>query len=82
MIEKWSAMYEEELERRDMEIYNLKNKREALAEKFMALQAEYEKRKEAIDQWLLYKEKKRKEEEERLRREKAATKIQVFFLKK
>lgn len=76
-IQKWSVAYEEEIERRDMEIYNLKSQREALAERFEALQNEYNLHKEAIDKWLAYKEQKRKEEEERLRLERAAIKIQV-----
>lgn len=76
-IESWSNLYEEEIERRDMEIYNLNTRRELLKERFIALEKEYEDRKKAIVEWLAYKEVKRKEEEERLRRENAAIRIQV-----
>lgn len=61
-----------------MEIYNLKVRKELLSEQFVTLQKEYENRKIAIAEWLVYKEKKRKEEEERLRQESAALRIQVI----
>lgn len=75
-------VYQDELEKRDMDIYNLKARRELLGERFVALQKQYEDRKVAIAEWLAYKEMKRKEEAERLRLENAATKIQVKVFQK
>lgn len=78
LIQKWSATYDEEMDKLDMEIYELKNKRDVQFERFEALLTKYESRKMQIEEYLAYKEVKRKEEEERLRIERAATRIQVL----
>lgn len=78
-IDRWSNAYEEEIDRRDIEIYDIKTKREDLAEQFEELQKQYEERQKAIEEWLKYKNQKRKEEAELLKCEIAATRIQAWW---
>lgn len=69
--------YDEEIEKRESQIINIKNDIEKMDGELATVRRTYQTRKAEVASWLEYKEKKRLKEEQRAKEERAAVKIQV-----
>lgn len=76
-IQYWIKQLDEETDRRETEIMNLKVDLEKLNFELSAVQETYESRTAAIEDWLNYKKKKQEKEEEAKRVLQAVIRIQV-----
>lgn len=76
-IQYWIKQLDEETDRRETEIMNLKVDLEKLNFELSAVKETYESRTAAIEDWLNYKKKKQEKEEEAKRVLQAVIRIQV-----
>ncbi|KAJ8922106.1 hypothetical protein NQ315_004038 [Exocentrus adspersus] len=76
-IQYWMKHYDEEVERRETEMINLKTDMEKLIEDHALLQQKYDAHKAEIEDWLAYKKKKQEKEELEALQQWAAVKIQA-----
>lgn len=78
-IQHWMETYEEEIERKELEIYNMKLDRDQMIEKLEDLKVLYEKHAIEIEEYLAYKEEKRIREELFAAQTEASTIIQAWW---
>ncbi|XP_018564720.1 IQ domain-containing protein G-like [Anoplophora glabripennis] len=71
--------YDEETERRETEMINLKASLEKLVEDHIELKQTYEARKAEMEDWLIYKKLKQEKEDFQALQVWAATKIQAWW---
>lgn len=76
----WTKLYEQERERRDMELYNLKMAKENLIEELDKLKETTIQHKEQIDAWINLKESRKQAEIQEKKELAASIKIQVSIL--
>ncbi|CAG9824360.1 unnamed protein product [Phaedon cochleariae] len=78
-IQYWMKHYDEEIEKRDSDMMNLKIEIEKITEEYARMKDTYELRKAAISDYMEYKRiKKEKEDQEKMECQ-AATKIQAWW---
>lgn len=78
-IDYWHARYDEELEKRDTEIYNMKLQKDNLIEDHETLKVTFIEHQEFIDYWLNVKEERRIAAELLALQTECALKIQVGY---
>ncbi|XP_023026215.2 dynein regulatory complex protein 9 [Leptinotarsa decemlineata] len=78
-IQYWIKHYDEEIERRETEMMNLKSDLEKITDSHAILKETYETRKAEIEDWLEYKRLKKEKEDHIQMEQRAARKIQAWW---